>query len=154
MGRSKKKNVDPQRSMEQLLARAVMLFWEPYDDRRERGSELPSLRWVAEELGTTILRARKLLITAGYYTTEMSRMVQRLAAEGCGVGQIMKQTGLGRASVSSYLPYQGLAFNLEQTTVNADRHRVFRRRVKAVAELKRHMDLPDAEDAPAEGAAE
>ena len=49
----------------------------------------------------------------------------------------MRVTGLKRASVYSYLPYVGLAFNLEQTTVNADRHRLFRKRLKAVEALER-----------------
>ena len=55
----------------------------------------------------------------------------------------MQKTGLSRASINSYLPYKNLAFNLDQTTVNADRHRVFRKRVKAVDELQLHIDLPD-----------
>lgn len=57
----------------------------------------------------------------------------------------MAITGLGRASVNSYLPYKNLAFLLDQTTVNADRHRVFRRRVKTVNELQSHLDSPDVE---------
>ena len=57
--------------------------------------------------------------------------------------EIMETTGLKRASINSYLPYKNLAFNLDQTTVNADRHRLFRRRVKAVEELQDHMGLPD-----------
>ena len=57
--------------------------------------------------------------------------------------EIMETTGLKRASINSYLPYKNLAFNLDQTTVNADRHRVFRRRMKAVEELKTHAGFPD-----------
>lgn len=48
MARPKKKNSDPKMSMEQLLNRAVTLFQEPYDDRDERESSLPSLRTVAD----------------------------------------------------------------------------------------------------------
>ncbi len=143
MARPKKKISDPVLSMEQLLNKAVDLFQEPYDDRDVREADLPSLRTVAEKLNTTILRTRKLLITAEYYSTETSRTVQTLVAEGRSVEEIMAAAGLKRASINSYLPYKNLAFNLDQTTVNADRHRVFRRRVKAVEELRRHMDLPD-----------
>ena len=129
--------------MEALLARAVEAYGEPYDDRDERDPSLPSLRTVAEALNTTILRVRKLLITAEYYSTYTSRSVQELSGSGYTVEAIMEKTGLSRASINSYLPYKNLAFNLDQTTVNADRHRVFRRRVRAVNELKIHMDLPD-----------
>ena len=143
MGRPKKKNTDPQQSMEQLLKRAAALFVEPYDDRLGRDASLPSLRSVAEDLGTTILRTRKLLITAGYYSTATSRLVQEMAARGNTEAEIMEAAGLKHASVNSYLPYQNQAFNLDQTTVNADRHRLFRRRAKAVKELSAHAGLPD-----------
>lgn len=136
MARPKKKISDPALSMEQLLNKAVDLFQEPYDDRDERESSLPSLRAVVDQMNTTILRVRKLLITAEYFSTETSRTVQTLVAEGKSVEEIMDVTGLGRASVNSYLPYKNLAFLLDQTTVNADRHRVFRRRVKAMKLLR------------------
>ena len=125
--------------MEKLLEQAVSLFQEPYDDRDERDVDLPSLRSVADELNTTILRARKLLITAEYFSTDMSRTVQELTEEGLPIAEIMEATGLKKASINSYLPYKNLAFNLDQTTVNADRHKLFRRRVKAVEELKKHL---------------
>lgn len=143
MARPKKKVSNPASSMEQLLARAVEAYVEPYDDRDERDADLPSLRTVAEELNTTILRTRKLLITAEYYSTETSRLVQTLTNEGVGMEEIMEMTHHKHASINSYLPYKNLAFNLDQTTVNADRHRVFRRRVKAVEELNTHAGLPD-----------
>ena len=143
MARPRKKNDNPRASMNQLLNKAIELFREPYDDRDERDASLPSLRTVATALNTTILRVRKLLLTAEHFSTETSRTVQTLVAEGRSVEEIMTITGLGRASVNSYLPYKSLAFNLDQTTVNADRHRVFRRRVKAVSDLHAHADSSD-----------
>lgn len=143
MARPKKKISNPALSMEQLLVKAVELFEEPYDDRDKRDNRLPSIRSVADELKTTILRVRKLLITAEYYSTNTSRTVQELMAEGRSIEEIMEASGLKKASINSYLPYKNLAFNLDQTTVNADRHRVFRRRVKAVDELRLHIGLPD-----------
>ncbi|MBR0425377.1 MAG: hypothetical protein IJK01_04550 [Clostridia bacterium] len=143
MARPRKKISNPASSMEQLLARAVEAYVEPYDDRDERDANLSSLRSVADQLNTTILRTRKLLITAEYYSTETSRLVQTLTNESVGIEEISEITHLKHASINSYLPYKNLAFNLDQTTVNADRHRVFRRRLKAVEELRRHMDLPD-----------
>ena len=129
--------------MEQLLHKAVEAYVEPYDDRDERDADLPSLRSVADELNTTILRTRKLLITANFFSTTLSRTVQEMRGTGASVEAIMEKTRLSRASINSYLPYKNLAFNLDQTTVNADRHRVFRRRVKAVSDLQAHADLPD-----------
>ena len=49
---SKKKITDPEGSMEELIARAVAAAKAPFTT--ERKSDLPSLRSVAEELGTTV----------------------------------------------------------------------------------------------------
>ena len=146
MARPKKKDTNPQQSMEELLKRAAELFQEPYDDRDDRDAELPSIRSVADELETTLLRTRKLLITVDMFSTSTSRKVQEMVSRGKSIEEIMGATGLKKASINSYLPYKNLAFNLEHTTVNADRHRVFRRRVKAVEELQDHLAFPDAEE--------
>ena len=142
-GRPKKKESNPEQSMEQLLNKAVELYAVPYDDRDERDSALPSLNFVASEMETTILRVRKLLISADYYSTVLSRTVQDMVRRGMSVEDVMAATGLGKASVYSYIPYKGLAFNLDQTTVNADRHKLFRVRLKACDELKEHIGLPN-----------
>ena len=89
MARPKKKISTPASAMEQLLEKAVELFQEPYDDRDERDADLPSLQSVADQLNTTILRTRKLLITAEYYSTETSRLVQTFTNEGVGMEEIM-----------------------------------------------------------------
>lgn len=94
MARLKKKHNDPALSMEQLLFQATTLFHIPYNDHDERDPSLPSLRFVANEMGTTILKVRKLLITADYYTTSTSRLIQRLIDSGCTVENVMKRTGL------------------------------------------------------------
>ena len=145
-GRTKKKSPDTKKSTEELVRMAALLFQYPYDDRKgKRNNEFPSIRSVAGEMNTTILRTRKLLITAGYYTTEQSREVQRLFAKGQTIEQIMEAMHIKKASVYSYLPYQGIAYNLDVTTVNADRHRLFRRRKKAVQELEKRIGHPDGE---------
>ena len=54
---SKKKITDPERSMEELLQKAVELAESPFTP--DRKAELPSLRSVAEELGTTVIRRRE-----------------------------------------------------------------------------------------------
>lgn len=138
MGRHRIKNADPKAATEEMVAEAVINFGEPYDDRKGRKPELPTLRSVAEEMGTTILRVRKLLITGGVFTTSLSRSVQDMAASGKSIEEIMEELRLGRASVYSYLPYKNIAFNLpvEQRSSNADRHRVFRARKKALTVLK------------------
>ncbi len=121
---SKKKITDPNASMEELLQRAVELAEAPFTPNRS--SELPSLRSVAEKLGTTVIRTRKLLITAGYFTSPTAIAVQKLKAEGKTIEEIGATLRLKPAAVYGYLPYENLAYNLPQTTSNADRHKRYR----------------------------
>lgn len=111
-----------------LLEKVVDLFGEPFDDRVERTYEAPTIHEVAMALHTSPLRIRKLLITAEYYSTEMSRRVRALHEEGYNTKQIMDKTGLKAASVNSYLPYTKGAYNLPELSLNSERRRVYVKR--------------------------
>ena len=105
-GRPKKKtDHDREKEIEAFQTRAVELFVELYDDRIERSEDAPSVREVANAMNTTSLRVRKMLITAGVYSTRLSRKVQSLYEDGCSIQQIMDETGLKKSSVHGYLPY-------------------------------------------------
>ena len=132
---AKKPDYDRDEELNALVTTAAELFAEPYDDRVERSADAPSIRDVAQAMNTTILTARKILITAGYYSTELSRKVQTLHEQGCDVQQIMDQTGLKRASVHAYLPYMKGKYNLTDATLNAERRRTFRTRKAACEQL-------------------
>lgn len=121
---SKKKITDPEGSMEQLISRAVEMAQAPFTPSRK--PELPSLRSVAEQLRTTVIRTRKLLITAKYFTSPTATTVQKLKAEGKSIEEIGAALRLKPAAVYGYLPYENLAYNLPQTTSNADRHKRYR----------------------------
>ena len=99
-------------------------FGESYDDRNyekyEEKRDTTSLRSVCEEFNISIPKARKLLITAGVYSTEQSRRVSELAAEGKSVAEIMILTGLSRSSVSSYLPYQKFSYHMDECSRHAE----------------------------------
>ena len=131
----KKPDYDRDEELNALVTTAAELFAEPYDDRVERSADAPSIREVAQAMNTTILTARKILITAGYYSTELSRKLQTLHEQGCDVQQIMDQTGLKRASVHAYLPYMKGKYNLTDATLNAERRRAFRTRKAACEKL-------------------
>ena len=83
---------------------------------------------VANALQITPIKVRKMLITAGYYSTAMSRKVQALQDEGYSVREIMEETGLKKASVNGYLPYTKGAYKLESPTLYAEQGRLFRSR--------------------------
>ena len=136
---SKKKITDPEGSMEQLISRAVEMAQAPFTPSRK--PELPSLRSVAEQLGTTVIRTRKLLITANYFTSPTATTVQKLKAEGKSIEEIGAALRLKPAAVYGYLPYENLAYNLPQTTSNADRHK----RYRATKKLKMAVDTDNTE---------
>lgn len=136
---SKKKITDPTASMEELLQRAVQLAEAPFTP--DRKPELPSLRSVAEQLGTTVIRTRKLLITADYFTSPTASTVQRMKAEGQSIEEIGAALKLKPAAVYGYLPYENLAYNLLQTTSNADRHK----RYRSTKKLKTAVDTGSTE---------
>ena len=145
-GRPKKKpDYDRDKEIEAFQARAVELFGEPYDDRIERSEDAPSIRDVAAAMDTTPLRVRKMLVTAGVYSTSLSREVQKLYEEGHTIQQIMDETGLRRSSVHAYLPYVKGNYCLPESTLNAERRRVFRKRIRVCEQLRQKIDSTDAE---------
>lgn len=103
-GRPKKKpNYDKAETISDLLKKAVELYDEPYDDRKERSKGAPSLSAVAREMNTTTIRVKKMLVTTSFYSTAISRKVQELLQNGADIQEIMSQTGLKDASVYSYI---------------------------------------------------
>ena len=134
MSRSKKKpNYNPVQVMQEFIA-AVADAFGSYDDREDK--TFPGLNAVAAEFGITALKARKLLITAGVYSTALSRQVMELYDGGMEISRIMKLTGLGRASVHSYLPYTKIPYKLDELSANAERIRLYRERKKKCEEFR------------------
>lgn len=131
MPRSKKKpTYDPDQIMEEFMNTVADAFGS-YDDRADPAA--PGLNAVAAEFGITPLKARKLLISAGVYSTEISRKIAGMHASEMKIGQIMQFTGLSRASVHSYLPYTKIPYNLDKLSFNAERIRLYRKRKEACA---------------------
>ena len=139
-GRPKKKpGYCREDQIEKLIDEAVSLFGEPYDDRDDRPENAPTIESVAKTLGVTPVKVRKLLITADYFSSVMSRKVQSLHRKGMCVTDIMAETGLKQASVYSYLPYTKGAYKLKEPTLYAEQTRLFRRRKRACEALDEHM---------------
>lgn len=154
MGRPKKHDTpysgdreEMEKAFQEYLECIVDCFGAVYDDREET-AENASLRSVCEEFGISIPKARKLLITAGVYSTETSRAVADLSAAGKSLEAIMVETGLSRSSVSSYLPYQKVPYNMAEVSRHAVDSRRYRERKRAVQQLLEQIRAGgDAEDA-------
>ena len=146
MARPRKKlEYDPEQVMEEFMG-AVADAFGFYDDRSPGGNASSGLNAVAAEFGITALKARKLLITAGVYSTALSRQVMELYNGGVQIDQIMKLTGLSRASVHSYLPYMKIPYKLKELSVNAERIRLYRERKQKCTEFSSKLSaLPESE---------
>lgn len=122
-------------SFQDYLSQVVACFGEPYDDRR--GAACDSLRTVCREFEMSIPKARKLLITAGVYSTNTSRRIAELKVAGKTIPEIIMTTGLSRASVCSYLPYEQYAYKMEQVSRHTEDSRKYRARKNATNKLRK-----------------
>ena len=112
---AKKPGYDREAAIQKLIDQVVELAVEPFDEDEGRDDSLPTISEIAKSMKSTFLRVRKLLITVDYFTSNNARTVQKLEHQGLTITEIMKSTGLGRASVYSYLPYKKGAYNPKQT---------------------------------------
>lgn len=100
------------------------------------GTDNNSLRKISEQFGITLMKTRKILITAGVYHTEISDQINSLREDNWSISDIMKETGLSRSSVHSYLPYTKVIYNAEELSLYARRCRTYRKRKLAVRKLQ------------------
>ena len=127
MPRPKRKpNYNGTKTMQELLNEICDYFGAPVDDREWEDVEHVKLRSVADHFNITLIKARKLLITGGKYCTYLSREVQEMYAGGKSIQEIMRKTGLKKSSVYSYLPYNHLAYNLPDSSIEAERQKQYR----------------------------
>lgn len=139
MSRPKKKpNYNPDQVMQEFMA-AVADAFGSYDDREDK--TFSGLNAVAAEFGITALKARKLLITSGVYSTALSRQITELHVGGVEISRIMKLTSLSRASVHSYLPYTKIPYKLNELSANAERIRLYRERKKKSEEFRTKLSI-------------
>lgn len=128
MGRPRKNpEYDPKQQFEKML-----------EDVKEAYENADSLRGLAMELNMTLLKLRKLLITAGVFTSDICIEVNQLHEQGKTIPEIMKVTGLSRASVHSYLPYCRGIYNTKELSLDAKRCRVYRERMESVKKLQQN----------------
>ena len=107
---SKKPNYDSDKIMKEVIDAVIESF-----------EETNELKLTAAEFDMSPIKIRKLLITAGVYENEVSRQVQDIFRETKSISQVMLETGLSRASVSGYLPYQKMVYGADELSVAAER---------------------------------
>ena len=130
MARPKKRpHYDPDKIMKNLL-----------DAVSESYEETGELKQTAAELDMSPLKIRKLLITSGAYSNEISKEVNDLRAAGKSIADIQELTGLKKSSVNGYLPYTKSIYKSEELSLNAERINIYRSRQQAVRKLMESMN--------------
>ena len=99
-----------------------------------------SLRGISEQFGISMLKARKLLITAGVYQSELADQIAEYYRLGMSVEEIEDILSLSRASIHSYLPYSKVVYNSQQISADAERMKVYRTRQRTLKKLKASME--------------
>ena len=110
---------------------------------RDAYEEADSLRSLADELNMSLLKLRKLLITADVFTSDICTEINDLHQSGKKIPEIMKLTGLSRASVHSYLPYTKGLYNAAEISLNAERCQIYKNRQEQVRLLQ---EIPSEEN--------
>lgn len=135
-GRPKKKpNVDTQAEIAEMVSLACQLLIEPFDDRIPRSDDLPSMNSVAEEMGVTIIKLKRLLITGGFYSSSTSRAVQERVKHGMSMEQICKELNIAPASFYANISYSKGVYNLNEPSLCADQNARYRKRKAAIQQL-------------------
>lgn len=132
----KKPDYDSEKIMGEYMEALADAFGTPYDDRDCRDKKHVSLNELAAEFDITAMKARKLLITAGVYSTELSRKIFSLYESGKKISEIERIVGLSRASVHSYLPYSKGSYNMQELSTNAERTKLYRERKTILKKLQ------------------
>ncbi len=134
MNPKKHPDYDPVALSKEMITQMAEAFGR-YDDRKGRAQQHMTLNEAAAQFGITSLKARKILITAGVYSTAVSREVQDLYRRGRSVAEIGRMLNLSRASVHSYLPYSKMIYKMDRLSTTAERELLYRKRKRAKAAL-------------------
>lgn len=103
-----------------------------------------SVRSLAKVMELSPMKVRKILITGGCYSTDMSTEIDALYKDGKTVPEIAELLSMTTANVNSYLPYERIIYNMDERSVEADRQQRYRNRKKNGAELEK-KDIPKVE---------
>lgn len=97
-----------------------------------------SVKRTAENLGTTLVRAQRVLITEGLWSSDTSDEIWRLYQKGLTVKEIAKQLFVTEKTVQAYLPYTKGYYSDTQKSDEALRSSDYRSRKQSAADIRVH----------------
>ncbi len=145
MARPKKKpDFNSEEVSQQIIEAITDAYLNPSEGTADEEGKM-HISLLADEFSMSRIKLRKILITSGAYETPVSRQVNELYNSGKTVKEIQSIMGLSAASVSGYLPYRKTIYNLEESTLLAERLRKFRSRRAATHKLVDELNSGDIE---------
>ena len=112
----------------------------PYDDVYEKVistyKQVKSIKATADFVGTTLVRAQRILITEGMWHSKSSDRVVALYNSGKSVKEIAQLLGISQKTVQTYLPYvrSEKGYGGDKRSSEAYRSENYRKRNKSVAQ--------------------
>ena len=86
---------------------------------------------LAEKHRMSVLKIRKLLVSAGEFVTDESLEIQRLKIQGKSISEIAEITKKSKSTVNSWLKYSKIIYRMDEVSPNAIRMKRHREKVKA-----------------------
>ena len=112
------------------------------------GSGKMQITKLAKKYNMSMLKVRKLLVSAGVLKNDKTIIIHRLKYEGKSASEIVRITGYSLATVNSYLPYSKIIYKMEDVSPNAIRMKRHREKVKTergdviVMSALQHVSVP------------
>ena len=126
---------------EQFMDEVATAYGTKYDDRDpDNGENRPYLYELAKQFGTSTVRIRKILITKGLYSTNVTREVARLSAEGYSTDQICAVMNIKQNAVIAAMPYGKGIYCIDPRTPDGERTFKKRQRRSAAEKLRKFSE--------------
>ena len=100
-----------------------------------------SIKKIASDIGVSVTKVRRVLITEGLWSSRSSRKVGELLAQGLSTQQIADRLGISDKAVESYLPYSKGVYGDSNRSDSAIRSEAYRERNMATAE--KQVTMPE-----------
>lgn len=92
-----------------------------------------SLELTAGQLDISAYKVRKILITAGEWSSPFSEQVEQMKKSGMTIANIAEKLDVSANLVSAYLPYEKVIYNVPDRTLVAGRSDRYRKRIRIAA---------------------
>lgn len=106
---------------------------EHYSSIIETYAKTGSVKMTAEEMGTSVIKVRRVLITEGLWSSDTSRKILELYEQGLTVKEIAEKLHYTEKNVQAFLPYSRGTYGDGQT-IDSVRSKEYRERNQQAAE--------------------